>query len=138
MHKNIVLIIAFFVFGFIIINPLEVKAFEGETIQHKLDDDWEEPTSCEGLLGNVNDKESIAYFLQQIFNVMKYLGPLFCLVFSVVDFVKAAASQDKEALAKAGKTSLKRVILAMSLFFIPVLINFFFPLIGFWGTCDIG
>lgn len=135
MQKNIVLIIALFIFGFLLVNPVEVKALGGNVIQHKLDEDVK---SCEGLLGNVKDKDSIAYFLQQIFNVIKYLGPLLCLVFSVVDFVKAAASQDKEALAKAAKTSLKRVILAMLLFFVPLLINYIFPLIGFYGTCGIG
>lgn len=136
MQKNIVLIIAFFIFGFMIVNPMEVKAYENDVIQHKLDEDI---TTCEGLLGSPDREGDVAHFLQQIFNVIKYLGPLFCLVFSVVDFVKAAASQDKEALAKAAKTSLKRIILAMLLFFIPLLIDFLFPLIGFYdGACGIG
>lgn len=76
-------------------------------------------------------------FLQQIFNVFKYAAPVLVLVYSTIDFVKAATSQDKEALQKAAKTSLKRVILAMVLFVIPELINFFFEKLSMNGTCGI-
>ena len=76
-------------------------------------------------------------FLQDLFNIIKFAGPILCIVLSTMDFVKAAAAQDKEALAKAAKTSLKRLALAMLLFFIPVLINFLFPLLGWVGTCGI-
>ncbi len=86
---------------------------------------------------DVIDQE-VYEFLQQIFNVIKYAGPILCLVFSVIDFVKAAASQDKDALTKAGKTTGKRVVYALILFFIPTLINFAFELLGWVGTCGIG
>jgi hypothetical protein len=67
-----------------------------------------------------------------------YAGPILCLVLSISDFVKAAASQDKDALTKAGKTTGKRIMFAMILFFIPVLVDFLFPLLGWYGTCGIG
>ena len=79
----------------------------------------------------------VVKFLQQIFNVFKYLAPILVLVFSTMDFVKAAASQDKEALKKASKTALKRALLAILLFIIPTLLNYLFRLLGFSGTCDI-
>ena len=60
-----------------------------------------------------------------------------CLALSMMDFVKAVASQDKDALAKATKTTGKRIIYAMVLFFIPDLINFLFELLGWVGTCGI-
>jgi hypothetical protein len=127
---------AFFILGIFLVNPVKVEAYEGPNVQHELKTKYED--NCDSLFGNPKDKDSVAYFLQQVFNVIKYLGPLLCLIFSVIDFVKAAASQDKEALAKAGKTTLKRVILALCLFFVPLLINYLFPLIGFYGTCGIG
>ena len=52
-------------------------------------------------------------FLQQIFNIMKYAGPILCLVLSISDFVKATASQDKDALSKATKTTGKRIVYAL-------------------------
>ena len=69
---------------------------------------------------------------------MQYAGPILCLVLSVSDFIKAAASQDKDALSKATKTTGKRIALAMVLFFIPLLIDYLFPLLGWYGTCEIG
>jgi hypothetical protein len=68
---------------------------------------------------------------------MKYAGPILCLVLSISDFVKATASQDKDALSKATKTTGKRIVYALILFFIPTLINFIFPLLGWYDTCGI-
>ena len=73
----------------------------------------------------VFDKE-ILDFLQQIFNIFKFIAPLLCLALSMMDFVKAVAGQDKDALSKATKTTGKRIIYAIVLFFIPDLINFLF------------
>ncbi len=86
--------------------------------------------------GGVFDEEVIE-FLQQVFNVFKYAAPLLCLAFSIMDFLKATASQEKEALSKAAKTTGKRVVYAIILFFIPNLINFLFNLLGWYGTCGI-
>ena len=47
------------------------------------------------------------------------------------------ATQDKDALMKAMKNTGKRLILAVLLFFLPTLINFIFPLLGWYGTCGI-
>lgn len=85
----------------------------------------------------LDPKGKFLKFLQDIFDIMKYAGPVLCLVLSTMDFIKAAASQDKEALKKAASRSMKRLALAMILFFIPTLINFLFPLFGWNGTCGI-
>ena len=85
----------------------------------------------------LDPKGKFLKFLQDVFNVMKYAGPILCLALSTMDFIKAAASQDKEALKKAAQTSIKRLILAMILFFLPLLIDKLFPLFGWNGTCGI-
>ena len=54
--------------------------------------------------------------LSQLFNIFKFIAPLLCLALSMMDFVKAVASQDKDALSKATKTTGKRIIFAMILF----------------------
>lgn len=125
MKKNVIFMFLFFVGTFFVLNITVANA----SMVTLLD----VATECEEVI----DAE-VYEFLQQIFNVIKYAGPLLCLVFSVIDFVKAAASQDKDALAKAGKTTGKRVVYALILFFIPTLINFLFPLLGWVGTCGIG
>ncbi|MDE5888420.1 MAG: hypothetical protein K2H20_00195, partial [Bacilli bacterium] len=96
-----------------------------------------EQQDCNSLLGDPKRDGTFANFLQQIFTIMGYVAPLLCLVLSVFDFVKATASQDKDALMKATKRTAKRIVLAIVLFFLPTLINFLFPLLGWYGTCGI-
>lgn len=128
------LLIIFFIFGsFFVLNNNTVEAYSNGVI-YSLD---EEVRDCEGMFGNPDKEGTVANFLQDIFNVFKYAAPLLCLVLSIADFVKAASSQDKDALMKAMKTTGKRIILAMILFFLPGLINFLFELLGWYGTCGI-
>lgn len=135
MYKNFLLIIMLFFCSFFIMNFNYVEAYNGDVV-YKLDGDLS--PECEFLFGDPNDEESVAHFLQDIFNIFKYAAPILCLALSIVDFVKAVGSQDKDALLKAGKNAGKRIILALILFFIPTLINFLFPLLGWYGTCSIG
>ncbi len=87
-------------------------------------------TDCDGL-------PSTANFLQSIFTFIRYFGPALAIVLSIVEFVKAAAAQDADALAKAAKKTGWRVGLAILLFFIPVIINAVFSWFGWYGTCGI-
>ena len=96
-----------------------------------------EKEECEGLFGDPTDEESFAYMMQFAFNVIKYVGPILCIIFSCLDFLKAVVSDKKDELGRVIKRCLKRVVLALVLFFIPILINFIFPLIGWYGTCGI-
>ena len=126
MKKNVFLMFLFFIGTFLLLNVCDVNA---ASINHVL----EGAAECEDII----DAE-VWDFLQQVFNVIKYAGPILCLVLSVADFIKATASQDKDALVKAAKSTGKRVVYALILFFIPTLINFLFPLLGWVGTCGIG
>ena len=134
MLKRIILVFMVLFCTFFVSNPEYVGASTGEVV-YKLD---EAGDGCDAIFGDPGDESSVAYFLNQVLSIMMYAGPILCLVLSVSDFVKAAASQDKDALSKATKTTGKRIILAMILFFIPVLVNFLFPLLGWYGTCGIG
>ena len=80
---------------------------------------------------------STANFLQEIFTFIRFLGPILAIVLSIIEFVKAAAAQDTDALMKAVKKTGWRIGLAIVLFFIPVIINAVFTIIGWYGTCGI-
>ena len=136
MLKRILMIFIVLFGTFFVVNQNIVNA-ESNLIEHQLANNSQMATDCDSLFGNPDDDTSVAYFLQQIFNIMKYAGPILCLVLSITDFVKATASQDKDALNKATKTTGKRIVYAMILFFIPTLINFIFPLLGWYDTCGI-
>ena len=101
-----------------------------------LDDEGED---CEGIFGSLSDEESFAYYLNEIFGYIQFLGPTLVVVMTIIEFAKAAASNDKEALMKAGKKTGTRIALALLLFFLPLLINFVFKDVLHWyGTCGIG
>ena len=89
---------------------------------------------CEGTFYKNGQKTEFAKILQIILNVIKYAAPVLVLVFSIADFVKAVASQDKDALNKATKNSAFRLIIAVVLYFLPLLINFLINL--FLGIKD--
>ena len=93
---------------------------------------------CNAIFGDPNTEGDFANYLQQIFNVFKYLAPALVIVLSIVEFIKATASDDKDALMKATKKTGTRIVLAILLFFIPGLINFLFDKLGWYGTCGIG
>lgn len=125
MQKKVIFMLMFIIGTFFLLNINEVSA-------SSLIYSMEVAAECSEII----DAE-VYDFLQQIFNVIKFAGPVLCLVFSVIDFVKATASQEKEALTKAFKTTAKRLVYAIILFFIPTLINFAFELLGWVGTCGI-
>ncbi len=129
MYRKLLLIILILIGGFCLVTN-EVKALDTSYgVTYSLANDTDD---CDGIF----DKEVID-FLQQMFNIFKYAAPLLCLALSIAEFIKATASQDKEALYKAIKTTGKRIMFAIILFFIPTLINFLFDLLGWYGTCGI-
>lgn len=137
MQKNIIFLILMLLFAFFVTNMETVEAYSitNNEVVYSLAEGDEK--GCEGILGSPSDSTSVAYFLQQIFNLIKYAGPILCIVLSVADFVKATASQDKDLLTKAASKTGKRIVWALVLFFVPVLIEFVFPLLGWYGTCGI-
>lgn len=131
MGKRLLVMIAMILSLFLAVKTVEAKQVVTETgVEYRLAPGIED---CK----KVDPKLKFVAFLQELFNIMKYAGPILCLVLSTMDFIKAAAAQDKDALKKAAQTGLKRLGLAILLFFIPVLLNFLFPLLGWNGTCGI-
>ena len=88
----------------------------------------------EPLLGYVTDEKSVAWLLQQVFNVIKIVGPVVVIVLSSIDFAKVIIKNDDEAMAKAQKKLIVRLILAALLFFIPMLVEFALNIFGLTGT----
>lgn len=137
MCKKILVMISILLFSFLTINSNVYAEYHVLDKNNGTEIDYNNIKTCEGILGDVNDKKSVAFFLQQIFNVFKYGGPILCIVLTILEFVKAVSSQDKDFLAKAMTRTGKRIVYALLLFFIPTLINFLFGLFGWYGTCGI-
>lgn len=102
---------------------------EGE-IYNKMD--------CEGLLGNPEDSNALAYWIQWMLNIIKYIAIIALLILSTMDFIKAIVSGDKDALKKASITTIKRFLFAVLIFFLPIIVEVIMKLFGAYGTCNIG
>ena len=76
--------------------------------------------------------------LLKIFN---FLAPLLCIVFSIIELIKAITKGDAEGESKVvAKRFGKRMIYTLLLAFIPVLVDEVMTMAGFWnenGKCDL-
>ena len=79
--------------------------------------------------------------LNMIYNVLKwakYIAPVLVIILSILDFIKALASQNDEDMKKAQGKFIKRLIIAAILFLLPLIINFMLKTFGLFSSkCDI-
>lgn len=91
---------------------------------------YNQELECEGLLGDPENEDSVAWFLVKILNYLKLLGPLMVLILSSLDFAKAILMSDDESLKKAQSNLITRLILAALLFVLPTLIEVLLDIFG--------
>ncbi len=135
-----ILLLSFFCF----VSPLNVKAEEDNIFESEIlfaestgDGTCQSTTLCDNVLGDPDDPDCTAYWLQWILDIIKYIAIAALLVLSTFDFIKAIISNDKDALKKAGTTAAKRFIFVVILFFLPIIIDLLMRLFGAYGTCGI-
>lgn len=97
----------------------------------------DEEKACYGVFGNPTNPNTFAYFLQNTFNFIKFAGIMALIVTTIIDLFKTVSKQDKDDFKKLGSRSIKRIIYAVLIFFLPIIINFVFHLVGLYGTCGI-
>ena len=119
--------------GVITNSGTKYKDFDGNT---------DNLTGCERVFGSYSDgkftdKKSLGYFLQMTFNIIKYIVPIILIVLTLVDFLKAIASSDKEIIKVATGKLTKRTIIALVIFLIPTILNLILGLVTTHGTCGI-
>lgn len=100
--------------------------------------DVEEEDQCKFLFGDSKNDGSVAYWIQWILNVMKYIAIVALLGLSTADFIKALISNDKDAVQKAGMTTAKRFIYCVLIFFLPTIVEIIMTMFGAYGTCGLG
>ena len=92
---------------------------------------YNQSTTCNGILGEPDNEESVAWLLQQILNYIKILGPILVVILSSMDFAKAIMSSDDESMKKAEKKLMIRLVLAVALFLIPTLVSVMLNIFGY-------
>ena len=93
-------------------------------------------SKCTEVFGDPENPKSFAYNLQQIFSIISFIGPVLVIIVTIKDLMMVTAQQKQDGeLKKIGIKTLKRFIYAVILFWLPVLINTIFHMIGLYGTC---
>lgn len=104
--------------------------------------DWQESekevADCKDILG-----DDFIDFLNKIFRWVQIIAPIIVIVLGSVDFASALLQDDKDALKKASNKLIKRLIIAIALFLLPILIRFLLNNFNAVkganaGTCGIG
>lgn len=78
---------------------------------------------CESLLGSPTVYGSPAFLLNKAFQVVRYVAIILLVALSVFDFVSAITSNDENAIKKATSKTIKRAIICVIIFFLPLLIE---------------
>lgn len=136
--KKLVILVILIISGFMI-NMVVVNA-EGSNYNGSYRDDsnimkQQSYADC-GVLGNPKDSNTFAFYLQTVFDIIRFLGPVLVLVMTIIDLVKVTAEQKQDGeIQKIGVKTLKRFIYAVLIFALPTLITSIFHLIGLYGTC---
>lgn len=106
-----------------------------------LDIDFGNVNECTGILGNPKDNinKPVAYYMQFVFNLMKYAAIILLFILTIVDLSKHVANGSQDGLKKLGIVAIKRLIICVVIFFLPILIEFLLEIFGIYGsgTCNI-
>ena len=65
----------------------------------------------------------VMYIINIVITIIKIAVPILLIVSLMITFVKAVSSNDSDALEKAKKSSVAKVIAAILVFFIPTFVN---------------
>lgn len=83
--------------------------------------DWGDKAdvNCNGIIG-----PELLSFIKKIFRWIQIIAPIFVIIMGAVEFAGAVLQDDKDALKKATSKFTKRLIVAVALFFIPIILSF--------------
>lgn len=77
------------------------------------------PLDCEGIFG-----DELLDFIGEIFKWIRIIAPIAVILLSSVEFAGALLQDDRDALKKATNRFIKRLIIAVALFFVPLILEF--------------
>ena len=75
--------------------------------------------------------DKLVAWIENILRWVKYIVPVILIVLSILDFIKAIASEKEDEMKKAQKNFTTRLIAAVLIFLMPILIEFILGKMGF-------
>lgn len=93
--------------------------------------------SCSGMLGDPNTRNSVAWYLQQTLEVMRFVGIILCIVLTCMDIFKMIITDEKADAKPISTKMFKRLMYVVILFFLPSLVNVLMSFVGAYSTCGL-
>ena len=79
--------------------------------------------TCEGIFGDLKNPDSLRYLLNEILMYPKIIVPIIVIGFGTLDLAKAVTASKEDDMKKAQKTFVKRILIGVSIFFVPTIMN---------------
>lgn len=81
------------------------------------------------LFCNSDAGKKIFSFIGQIFDIIMIVIPIILILMGTIDFIKAVISHKDDEMKKSQNAFIKRIIIGVAIFFVPVLVNFLIGLV---------
>ena len=91
-------------------------------------------TDCDSVLG-----PDLTSVLQDIYGAIQIAVPILVILLCSVDIARAVIAQEEKDMKAAQAKAIKRIIIGLVIFFVPLIIDVLLDLVGLAsGTCNIG
>ena len=94
-------------------------------------DDDTDISNCETIPAAIKE------YITQALRLIRWIGLVLMIILGVLDFTKAVASDDQEAVKKAWQKVIKRLIAVIILFLLPMLVELILDLVNLNDGCKI-
>ena len=101
---------------------LKTDCKNGNTEEPSLDPT---PTTCEGLIS-----DNLRELINKIMTYIRIAVPILLVGLIIVDFATAIFAESDDKMKKAQSKVIKRIIIAIVIFFVPTLINLLFNIVN--------
>lgn len=79
--------------------------------------------SCTELFGSKSDPDSLASLIHNILQYVRIIVPILIIVLGSFDLAKAVIASKEDEMKKAQATFIKRIMIGVAVFFVPVLVD---------------
>jgi len=94
------------------------KTQEKKWMTQSTDKIYFDANSCEDLIG-----PELKEIIMEILNIVRVIVPVLLIILGMADFGKAVFAGNADAMKKAQMTFVKRLIIAVIIFFVPTIVN---------------
>jgi len=82
-----------------------------------------EELTCDSIFGDKDDPDSIAYLINEILGYVRIIVPILIVILGTLDYTRAVMAGKEDEMRKAQRNFVRRVVIGVAVFFVPVLVN---------------